>query len=164
MTSDIKDDNMTFMKKELIIIRGIQGSGKSTLARKLAGSDGQIFSADDFFVDDQGEYKWNPCSIAIAHRWNHNRMKKAIKDGVSPVILDNTNVKMWDMVQARPLILLGIDKGYEARVEEVDTPWAFDAEQLAEKNSHGVPLSTIKKKIAQWVPNISIEDILNYEK
>lgn len=36
-------------------MRGVPGSGKSTKAKKLAGSNGVIYSTDDFFMKN-GEY------------------------------------------------------------------------------------------------------------
>jgi len=161
LESDNKNSIIPNMKKELIINRGIQGSGKSTLARQLAGETGQIFSADDYHIDPETEqYNWKPENVAKAHIWNYERMKKAIEQGVSPVILDNINVTMWEMRQAKPLIEFAKSKGYDIRIEETKTPWRFDAEELYKKNTHNVPLETIQKKIRQWVPNVTVDDIL----
>ena len=41
--------------KTLYILRGIPGSGKTTHAKRLAGTNGVIISADDYFMRD-GEY------------------------------------------------------------------------------------------------------------
>ena len=76
--------------KEFIIMRGLPGSGKSTLAEQLKGETGQQFAADDFFMDEDGNYNWNRHQIGEAHQWNYERIKRAIEQGVSPVIVDNT--------------------------------------------------------------------------
>ena len=53
--------------------------------------------------------------------------------------------------------------GYDVRIEEVKTPWAFDAKELAKKNTHGLDEQRIQKQINRWVPDVTVDDILNYE-
>ncbi len=149
------------MKKEFIIMRGLPGSGKSTLARELAGETGQQFATDDFFVDKEGNYKWDERRIGYAHDWNKERIKRAIEQGVSPVIMDNTNVSKWELRSLGHIVDYAESQGYEVRIEEVDTPWAFDAKELAKRNSHGVPQGIIENFIRRWHPNPTVEDIKN---
>jgi predicted kinase len=163
LESENKNTIIAQMNKELIIMRGISGSGKSFLAKQLAGENGQIFSADDFFMDEQGNYNWKGSQIGQAHEWNHNRLKKAIEEGISPVVMDNTNITMWDMGQAKPMVEYAIEKGYDIKIEEANSPWAFNAEELANRNSHGLDKNRIQKQINKWTPDITVEDILNYE-
>ena len=152
------------MEKILYIIRGVQGSGKSFLSKQLAGETGQIFSADDYHIDpNTKKYNWKQENVGKAHQWNHNRIETAIEQGISPVILDNTNITMWDLGQAKPLVEFAISQGYNVKIEETKTPWRFDAEELYKKNIHNVPLETIQKKIRQYVPNPTVQDILDYE-
>lgn len=151
------------MKKEFIIMRGISGSGKSTLAKQLAGETGQIFSADDFWEQSGRGYQFDPNRLGEAHNWNYDRIVSALANGVTPVILDNTNVTLWDMAQAKPVIELAQSEGYDVRIEQPSTPWAFNAEELVKRNTHGVPLKTIEKKIRQWAPDVTVDDIMNYK-
>lgn len=146
--------------KIFYIMRGCAGSGKSTLAKQLAGNTGEIFASDDFFMED-GKYNFNASKLGTAHQWNYNRIRNAIDRGVSPVIADNTNVTHFDLKSLKPLVEYAIKNGYAPRIEETKTPWAFDADELFKRNTHGVPLETIQKKIQQWVPNPTIDDILN---
>jgi len=150
--------------KEFILLRGISGSGKSTLSKQLAGGSGQIFSADDFFMDEQGNYNWVGNKLPTAHKWNHDRIKEAIEQGISPVVMDNTNITMWDMGQAKYLVQFAQEKGYQVKIEQTNTPWAFDAKELAKKNTHGLNEQRIQKQIDRWVPDVSVNDILNYNK
>ena len=147
--------------KEFIIMRGLPGSGKSTLAEQLKGETGQQFAADDFFMDEDGNYNWNRHQIGEAHQWNYERIKRAIEQGVSPVIVDNTNVSRWDLRQLRPLVEYAEAQGYQARIEQVQTPWAFDAEELAKRNTHKVPLGAIQNMIRKWHHDPTVEDIKN---
>ena len=148
-------------KKEFVIMRGCPGSGKSFLAKQLAGKGGQIFSTDDFFMDTDGNYNWDPNKLQQAHEWNYNRIKDSLSKGVSPVIMDNTNISQWELRKLKPLVEYAKINGYEARIEEPQTPWAFDPEELAKKNSHGVPQEAIEGKLKKWVKDPTIEDIQN---
>lgn len=148
-------------KKELILMRGLPGSGKSFLAKQLSGKNGSIFSTDDYFTDSQGKYNWDPEKIEIAHQWNNERIKKAIEQGMPTVILDNTNVSRWELRQLKPLVEYAESQGYEVRIEEPKTPWAFDPEELTKRNTHGLSLEVIQSKLRKWHPNPTIEDIKN---
>ena len=141
--------------KKLIIMRGLPGSGKSTLAREL-GNNGIILATDDFW-DENGEYKFDVNRIGEAHRWNEERAKKAIQQGVSPIIIDNTNVQAW---HAKPYVLEAMNNGYEVEIAEPNTPWKLDPEELAKRNTHEVPLDIIQKMVGEWEHDITPKDIL----
>ena len=127
----------------------------------MAGKGGQIFSTDDFFMDTDRNYNWDPTKLQQAHEWNYNRIKDSLSKGVSPVIMDNTNISQWELRKLKPLVEYAKINGYEARIEEPQTPWAFDPEELAKKNSHGVPQEAIEGKLKKWVKDHTIEDIQN---
>ena len=99
LTSDYKNDNISNMKKEFIIMRGTPSSGKSYLANEIAGEKGKVFSADDYHIDPATkEYNWKPENVKAAHQWNHQRVNDAIEQGISPVIIDNTHIKKWELI------------------------------------------------------------------
>lgn len=145
-------------EKVMYIMRGLPGSGKSSLAETL-GEGGIVLSTDDFFMVE-GEYKYDPDMIGYAHTWNQGRADQAIKAGTSPIVIDNTNVAGW---QAKTYVEKATASGYRVEVREPNTSWKFNAEELAEKNTHGVPLDVIQKMVQQWEPNLNAEDILNSE-
>lgn len=62
---------------ELLIIRGLPGSGKSTLAKSLAKSF-NIFSADDYFTDEHGTYRWDANKLTEAHADCFEKTRKAL--------------------------------------------------------------------------------------
>ena len=167
LTSDYKNDNIPSMTKELIIFRGIPSSGKSYLAKQLAG-ESNVFSADDYHLDPEtGQYNWKPENVKKAHQWNHQRVSDAIDQGVSPIAIDNTHIKKWELKALKPLVQKAQQKGYNVRIEEPNPKWyhwdtAFDANALFERNkeTHNVPLESIKKMIENYEPNVTIEDIL----
>lgn len=152
--------------KLLILMRGVTGCGKSTKARALVeeyktlyGADAVIFSTDDFYVRD-GEYKWNPAAIGHAHCWNQLRAIQAMIDNWEVVIIDNTNTQAWE---ARPYVQAAVKLGYDVEIVEPSTPWAFDADELAKKTTHGVPLETVRAMIARYERDLTVEKILAAE-
>jgi predicted kinase len=172
LTSDYESDNYNSMNKEFIIMRGIPSSGKSYLANELSGDAGGVFSADDYHMDQStGEYNWKPENVKKAHKWNHDRVKNAISQGISPVIIDNTHVKKWELMALKPLVELAQNRGYNVRIEEPNPNWfhwdtAFDADALFERNkkTHNVPRESIQRMVDSYDRGISVDDILNYEK
>lgn len=154
--------------KEIVIFRGCPSSGKSFLANELAGEAGSVLSADDYHTDPKtGKYNWKPQNVKAAHQWNHQRVKDAIEQGISPVIIDNTNTTMWELKQLKPLVTKAQALGYDVRIEEPNPDWyhwdtAFDADALFERNkgTHNVPLKSIQKMIDRWDKNVTVEDIL----
>ena len=70
----------TILKKmknrTLYIVRGLPGSGKSTLAKKLCPRD--AYEADDWFVDHDGIYKFDPSQLSKAHRYCQIVVKNAM--------------------------------------------------------------------------------------
>ena len=103
------------MSKKLILLRGITGSGKSTRAKQLV-DQGQIFSTDDYFMVD-GKYKFDASQLGVYHNKNVNRAKSAMIGGVSPVVIDNTNLTLRDM---RPYLELAKEFDYEITVAQID--------------------------------------------
>jgi energy-coupling factor transporter ATP-binding protein EcfA2 len=94
--------------KKLLVVRAPQGSGKSTLAKQL-GVGGVVLSSDDFFMKE-GKYVFNVNLLGQAHQWNQNRAEEAMKKGISPIVIDNTNSRLFE---CRKYVELGLKYGYE---------------------------------------------------
>lgn len=162
----------------LICNRGLPGSGKSYLAARTKeyheklGNTVFIFSTDDFWGIP---YNYIPEKLREAHLWNQNRfLQKMIQLSTPPkrvvelgfpqndkdnvVIIDNTNVQAWEL---RPYVTAGVNLGWAVSIEEPCTPWSFDPEECAKRNSHGVPLETIKAMLNRWEKELTIEQCLN---
>ncbi len=163
LTSDYKNDIMPNMKKELIIMRGASGSGKSFKAKQLSGDSGIICSADDFFIEKGGgKYAFDPSLLGQAHQQCQNKVIEVIKQGISPVIIDNTNTRLWEIKKLKPIIQFAQSLGYSVRLEEPETEWwkSKNIDEMVNKNSHGVPREAIERMVNRFEDNISINDIL----
>lgn len=124
------------MDKKVIIMRGVQGSGKSTYASMLhecAFEDGMLpltVSADHFFNGPNG-YQFDVKKLGDAHKECMWRFLNALHDGMSPVIVDNTNINVEDVA---PYVAAGEAMGYEVTIIQVNTP----PDVAAKRNVHGV--------------------------
>ena len=129
------------------------GAGKSTRANEIVG-EGVIHSTDDLWEatgDYLGAFKrmneskdWS--DHGKMHSKNHTNAKASMVEGVTPIVIDNTNLKASD---AKAYVKTALELGYSdanITVEDVGTN-GLTAEVLAGRNTHGVPLDKIKKMI-----------------
>jgi NEDD4-binding protein 2 len=137
-------------------MRGLPGSGKSTLAKEL-GKNGVVFSTDDFFMD-QGEYKFNPNLLGKYHQLNYEKTVEAMQKGLSPIVVDNTNTQPFEM---KNYVHAAEKYGYSIEFKEPQTEWAWNANELAKRNTHNVPVETIQKMVDRYDRNIDLDYIKN---
>lgn len=93
-------------------MRGLPGSGKSTKAKKIAGNIGIIYSTDDFFMVNN-EYIYDPKMIGEYHDRNLKRTIDSMKEGKHLIIIDNTNIRLWEM---KKYVLTAQEYGYKVRI------------------------------------------------
>ena len=140
--------------QELIIMSGIPGSGKSTKAKSLVG-EGKMHSTDDliceagdyraFFVDMVEKKDFLP--LSRMHSKNLKNAIESMKLDITPVIVDNTNIKLNE---SKAYVVAALELGYaDNNIKFVDIgTGGLVAEGLASRNTHGVPLEKIKAMIA----------------
>lgn len=153
---NILNIEITRPSQELIIMRGIPGAGKSTKAKTLV-SLGIIHSTDnviericnysEFFKKMNENKNFKP--LSQAHSKNLNETITSMKSGISPVIVDNTNIKMNE---AKGYVKAALMMGYsETNIKFVDVGTSgLTAEELANRNTHGVPLDKIKQMMESY--------------
>jgi len=136
---------------KVIILRGVSGSGKSTKAHELFHSacvNGEsciICSADDYMINALGKYEFNPKKLQQCHTACQLVFVNALIDDVNLVILDNTNTQKWEYYY---YLKKAVSMHYE--VEEIIVGNSQDVELYAMRNTHNVPLESIKKQAQRF--------------
>jgi hypothetical protein len=132
----------------LYIVRGLPGSGKSTFGLSIEHTTGEIpdcFAADDYFVGDDGVYRFDRFKLPQAHAACQVGVQVALASG-SSCIVANTFTQRWEM---QPY--LDMARHSNARIIVVDCydGGMTDAE-LAAKNVHGVTEDIIASMRYRW--------------
>ena len=145
-------------EKKIYLCRGCPGSGKSFIANKLVGN-GQIFSTDDYWYIKDGTYDFDIAKLNTAHKWNRRRVEKAVNVGISPIVIDNTNITLKDAKTYTTAFQNALFHGYKIKIVIPETEWAFDLDELFKRNSHNVPKETIEKMLNKW-EDFTVKDIV----
>lgn len=135
------------MTKKVYIMRGVPGSGKTTHAKKLVDPSwdpGSYISADDFF-DRGGVYQFTIEDLGRAHDWCLSSFASDLARSISPIIVDNTNTKLWELA---PYALLARAMSYEVEIIHVKRA----LERCITTNVHWVPEQTIRRMAEQFEP------------
>jgi predicted kinase len=114
------------MEKVLYIVRGIPGSGKSTLAKQLTAN---VFEADHYFYDNDGNYNFIPSKIKEAHKECQQFVGYAMESGIPKIAVSNTFTQEWEM---EPYFELAKTYGYKTFSIVVEN-------RHGNESIHGVP-------------------------
>ncbi|KAL7063756.1 hypothetical protein AAHC03_0977 [Spirometra sp. Aus1] len=137
----------------MIILRGPPGSGKSYLATciKTRYPSAEICSADQYWYRESGgqEYRYDPLQLDDAHSFCYQNALDCASRGVSPLVIDNTNIRLWE---CRCYLDLARKFDYNVILVTPKTPWRFDVNTLVSRNVHNVPPSIIESKVRQFEP------------
>lgn len=129
----------------LIILSGLSGAGKSTEAKKIVDENpgkALICSADHFFYNAAGEYKFNGSQLSLAHgECFRMAVKYCLSYGfaatVETIIVDNTNLSSEEIA---PYYLLGQSFGRDVEIR------TFRTTPLAafKRNVHGLSFEAVE--------------------
>ncbi len=159
ITKNVKGVIVSKLNQELIVMRGIPGSGKSTIADSIVGQ-GKSHSTDDVIeaevIEAGGDYKEFFAKMIAAkdfsplirvHSTNLRNAISSMEAGLSPVIIDNTNIKQNE---SKPYVTAALEMGYaDNNIKFVDIgTGGLEPAELAKRNAHGVPLDKIEEMIA----------------
>ena len=134
------------MKRNLIILRGCSGSGKSLFATLIANPV-SICSADDYFIDANGNYNFDATKLGHAHAACRDKFDMVLKDDVfDNIVIDNTNVRESD---------------YKYYVNQAEKAGLNVFHVVLEKrhdseNSHNVPLETLQRQHDRLLNNLKL--------
>ena len=123
----------------LYIVRGLSGSGKTTLAHNLSPV---VYSADDWFTDQVGNYAFNPNELKVAHENCQRNVKYAMTQKANVIAVANTFSQAWE---AEPYFALAKEFNYSPFVIECQNSF---------RNTHGVSQETINSMKDRWEPNL----------
>jgi len=118
-------------------------------------------------------HKWNPSAVGYSHSVCTSHFQQAVDAGVTPVIIDNTNV---NRSACRPYVEYAKEAKYKIEFKEPTSDhWLANrdlfsdkyknktkiddfAQALSEKNAHGVSKETILKMINKWHHKLTLKD------
>jgi predicted kinase len=118
---------------ELILLRGLPGAGKSTLAKIILQiretDEPEVLSADDFFVNENGEYEFDSQKIKEAHQYCQFRCSERMRQQKVKIVVANTFTQEWEMK-----VYYDMAERYNYRVHTIIVENRHGSE-----NVHGVP-------------------------
>jgi predicted kinase len=119
------------MEKMIYLVRGIPGSGKTTLAKQLTSN---VFEADHYFYDNDGNYNFIASEIKEAHKECQQYVGYAMESGIPKIAVSNTFTQEWEL---QPYYELAIKYGYYVTSIIVEN-------RHGGANKHGVPEDKIQ--------------------
>ena len=132
--------------RQCIILKGTSGSGKSSFAELIA-QPSVICTADDWFVNDKGNYNFDATKLGLAHGACREKFDIALSDeSVQNIVIANTNVKPQDYQYY-------VDRAEKAglRVFHVVLEKRHDG-----KNTHNVPDETLQRQHKTLCDNLKL--------
>ena len=127
----------------LYIIRGVPGSGKSTLAHKLTDN---VVEADQFMYED-GEYRWHPSKLHMAHQKCKETVEKYMQEGRPTIAVANTFIKVKDY---QPYVDLAKEYNYKVEIKVCEGNY---------QNVHNVPKETVEKMRQKFQESVCFDDL-----
>ena len=124
---------------DLILLRGLPGSGKTTLGnvilKSFVADQPDVLSADDFFVNEEGEYIFDATRLKEAHNDCLLRCANKMKNEIFRIVVANTFTQEWEMEK-----YYEIAERYNYRVHSIIVENRHDGE-----NVHGVPSEKLEQ-------------------
>lgn len=150
--------NIKESKKALVFMRGLPGSGKSTLAKKIIlGTNGIIHSTDDYFTSPDGSYFFDSTLLTTAHQWNLKKAYSSFLSGMTPLVIDNTNLEIWEM---KPYIFYAFDFDYKIFFMEPFTSWRYNVNRLSHTNRHGLTKEKLQRSLDRFEKKINADILI----
>ncbi|CAE7550762.1 N4bp2l1 [Symbiodinium natans] len=135
-------------------------TSSSELEERPTWRQAHVCSSDDFCThleDGEEVYDFDSLSARTAHTLNEQRVDIAMRLGTTPIIVDNTNMELWEMQR---YVALAKSYTYAVRVVEPGTfnPDWRDVVHLMHRNAQraqagkNVPVEVLKKMLGRYQP------------
>ena len=134
--------------KHLTLVRGLPGSGKTSFMWRCVGDMlGVVYqiATDDFFMVD-GKYQFDPKLLTENHEKCRLQVQEWLEGQKGDVWVHNTFSCRWEM---EPYLTLAASNNYFVTVIDIFDGGCTD-EELAKRNSHGVPIEGITAMRNRW--------------
>ncbi|XP_023349258.1 NEDD4-binding protein 2-like 1 [Eurytemora carolleeae] len=82
-----------------------------------------------------------------AHQFSQDICDEYCSRGELLVVVDNTNVKRWEM---GTYFKLAEKYRYTVILAEPKTPWRYNVQELAARNSHGVSIDVLSRRVKDY--------------
>ncbi len=134
--------------KTLVLTRGVSGSGKSTTAKLFGGIH---IEADQYFIRENGEYKFDPAQLRHAHNYCQTQTEAWMRStsnqvNTDVIVVSNTFTEEWEM---KPYLEMAERYGYRVVSLIVEN-------RHGGINEHGVPEEKLEQMEARLRNNIKL--------
>ena len=143
-----------YKRKVMMVMSGISGAGKTTYANRLMERLNRMFgwrvakcSADDYFINDGGDYIFDRTKLGSAHGYCKYEAAKLCRAGNDLVIIDNTNLTNKEI---SPYRQIAKEYGYDVVVRCIGSSDEESIENYIKRNAHGVPEEAIRRMAKRW--------------
>lgn len=123
------------------IMRGISGAGKSTYIKNHFPA-GLVFSADHFWIDENGKYNFDLRRLGEAHAWCLRKFILECKENTDPnavIVVDNTNTSIAELA---PYVAVANAYGHDVEVISIN----IDVAVANKRNVHNVPMEATERQ------------------
>lgn len=126
--------------RAIIFLRGLPGSGKSTLARILSEGNYPVFSIDDYFTDEHGNYTFEFQNNHLAYKSCLTNVEEAMRMNTEKIFVDNAFTMDWEI---EPYFKLAAENKYVLHVVTVE-------KYHVGKNIHSITDEQIEKMAEKY--------------
>lgn len=144
--------------REVFILQGVSGSGKSTWAQARLASASErgvvckLVSADSFFLDEQGEYRFDGRKLPQAHGRCFADFLLSLGTIADEIIVDNTNSTAVEIAPYMAAVAAENSKYEQPTVNATVMRFGLtDLDVAARRNTHGTPLVAIERQAANII-------------
>lgn len=129
----------------VILPIGLPGSGKSSFTRSIketVGYEVAVHSTDQFFIDKDGNYKFDKGLLGLYHQKNISAFEKSLYAKIPIIIIDNTNLRSRDR---NKYVRLARRHGYAVQMVVIGGFSDAEVREYAKRNTHGINYTTISQ-------------------